>query len=138
MSRLFFINAGETPTLPGREKQLPLMRAWKTWGIMVPFVRMAILSTAGRPGMDQLLYASTNKQTPQVKLAEALLQGQAPDRGLYLPVAIPTFVSGELIALRGKSYPEIAVAVLSKFADGVFSAIRWKPCAAALMISKFL
>jgi threonine synthase len=72
--------------------------------------------------MDQMLYASTNRQTPQVKLAEALLQGQAPDKGLYLPVAIPSFAPGELIALQGKSYPEIAIAVLSKFADGVFSA----------------
>jgi threonine synthase len=71
--------------------------------------------------MDPMLYASTNRQTPQVKLAEALLQGQAPDKGLYLPVTIPSFVPGELAALQGKSYPEIAVAVLRKFADGVFS-----------------
>jgi threonine synthase len=71
--------------------------------------------------MDQMLYASTNRQTPQVRLAEALLQGQAPDKGLYLPVAIPSFSPGELASLRGKSYPEIATAVLAKFADGVFS-----------------
>jgi threonine synthase len=72
--------------------------------------------------MDQMFYASTNRQTPQVKLAEALLQGQAPDKGLYLPVTIPSFAPDELIALQGKSYPEFAMAVLSKFADGVFSA----------------
>jgi threonine synthase len=77
---------------------------------------------AGRPGMDQMFYASTNRQTPQVKLAEALLQGQAPDKGLYLPVTIPSFAPGELIALQGKSYAEIAIAVLHKYADGVFSA----------------
>jgi threonine synthase len=71
--------------------------------------------------MDRMLYASTNRQTPQVKLAEALLQGQAPDKGLYLPVAIPCFAPGELIALQGKSYLETAVAVLRKFTDGVFS-----------------
>jgi threonine synthase len=79
------------------------------------------VQSTGRPGMDQLFYASTNRQTPQVKLAEALLQGQAPDMGLYLPVAIPSFAPGELIALQGKSYPEVALAVLRKFAMGVFS-----------------
>jgi threonine synthase len=72
--------------------------------------------------MDQRLYASTNRKTPQVKLSDALLQGQAPDKGLYLPVTIPSFAPGELIALQGKSYPEIAIAVLRKFTDGVFPA----------------
>jgi threonine synthase len=72
--------------------------------------------------MNQMLYASTNRQTPEVKLAEALLQGQAPDKGLYLPVTIPSFAPGELALLRGKSYPEIAIAVLGKFAADVFSA----------------
>jgi len=72
--------------------------------------------------MDQMLYASTNRQTPKVKLAEALLQGQAPDRGLYLPVTIPSFSPDELASLRGKPYPEIAAAVLGKFAAEVFSA----------------
>jgi threonine synthase len=75
----------------------------------------------GRIGMDPMLFASTNRQTPKVTLAEALIQGQAPDKGLYLPTAIPPFAPGELASLRHKSYPEIAVAVLSKFAGGTFS-----------------
>ena len=65
-------------------------------------------------------YASTNRQAPEVKLAEALLRGQAPDKGLYLPVKIPCFAPGELASLHDKSYPEIAAAVLEKFTAGTF------------------
>jgi threonine synthase len=71
--------------------------------------------------MDPMLYASTNRQTPDVNLAEALLQGQAPDKGLYLPITIPSFAPGELASLRDKSYPEVATAVLEKFTAGIFS-----------------
>jgi threonine synthase len=72
--------------------------------------------------MNQMLFASTNRQTPEVTLDAALMQGQAPDKGLYLPVAIPSFAPGELAALQHKPYPEIAAAVLGKFTDGIFSA----------------
>jgi len=72
--------------------------------------------------MSQMLYASTNRQTPEVNLAEALLQGQAPDKGLYMPVTVHSFAPGELTSLRTKSYPEIATAVLDKFAADTFSA----------------
>jgi hypothetical protein len=68
-----------------------------------------------------MLFESTNRQSPNVNLAEALIQGQAPDKGLYLPVFIPYFAPGELAALQGKTYPEIAVAVLSKFTGGTFT-----------------
>jgi len=71
--------------------------------------------------MDSMMYASTNRQTPEVRLAEALLQGQAPDKGLYLPVKIPRFAPGELASLHDKPYPEIAAAVLGKFTVGTFA-----------------
>jgi threonine synthase len=71
--------------------------------------------------MDQMLYASTNRLTPNVSLAEALLQGQAPDKGLYLPINIPGFAPGELASLRKKSYPEVAAAVLGKYTANTFS-----------------
>jgi threonine synthase len=71
--------------------------------------------------MDQMLFASTNRQTPDVNLAEALLQGQAPDKGLYLPINIPSLAPGELASLRDKSYPEVASAVLGKFTADTFS-----------------
>ena len=70
--------------------------------------------------MDQLLFSSTNRDTPEITLSEALLQGQAPDKGLYLPVSIPRFAPGELALLQDKPYPEIAAAVLGKFTAGTF------------------
>jgi threonine synthase len=72
--------------------------------------------------MDKMLYTSTNRRTPEVTLAEALMQGLAPDKGLYLPVTIPSFAPGELVSLQDKPYPEIAAAVLGKFTVGVFPA----------------
>jgi threonine synthase len=72
--------------------------------------------------MDQMLYASTNRTAPEVHLEQALIQGQAPDKGLYLPTVIPRFAPGELASFREKSYPEIAAAVLGKYTGGTFSA----------------
>ena len=70
---------------------------------------------------SMMMYASTNQQAPEVKLADALLRGQAPDKGLYLPVEIPRFAPGELASLHDKSYPEIAAAVIGKFTAGTFT-----------------
>jgi threonine synthase len=83
-------------------------------------IRLYSGSQRGR-GFGMMLFESTNRQAPKVNLAEALIQGQAPDRGLYLPVFIPHFGPGELTALQNKSYPEIAAAVLTKFTGGTFS-----------------
>ena len=70
---------------------------------------------------NNAMYKSTNRQSPEVKLAEALLLGQAPDKGLYLPVEIPRFVPGELASLHDESYSGIAAAVLGKFTGGTFA-----------------
>jgi threonine synthase len=66
-----------------------------------------------------LLYHSTNGQAPAVNLREALLQGLAPDRGLYLPEKFPTLAAEEIAAFANLPYSEIAFRVLSKFTDGV-------------------
>ena len=66
-------------------------------------------------------FYSTNHQAPKVNLAEALLQGQAPDKGLYLPESIPQLDLDELCALKNKPYADIAYAVLSKYTEGIFS-----------------
>jgi threonine synthase len=68
-----------------------------------------------------MLFESTNRLAPKVNLAGALIQGQAPDKGLYLPVFTPYFAPGELTALQDKSYPEIAAAVLHKYTGSVFA-----------------
>ncbi len=66
-----------------------------------------------------LLFHSTNGQAPVVDLREALLEGQAPDRGLYIPDKFPRLNPGEIAAFKDLPYHEIALRVLSKFTDGV-------------------
>ena len=68
--------------------------------------------------MEPLKFYSTNHRAPHVSLPEALLTGQAPDRGLYMPEIIPLISPGELLSLKNKSYPEIAQFVLSKYTAG--------------------
>jgi threonine synthase len=68
--------------------------------------------------MPSLLY-STNLQSPDVDLKAALLTGQAPDKGLYMPREIPKIPLDEIIGFRGKSYPEIAFAVLRRYTQGL-------------------
>jgi len=65
--------------------------------------------------MDPILFESTNGTAEKVRFREALLAGQAPDRGLYIPVRIPSIESDEISSLKGKSYPEIAYEVTNKF-----------------------
>jgi threonine synthase len=48
-----------------------------------------------------------------------LLEGLAPDGGLAVPVAYPRLPRGELAALRTLSYPELATAILARFADDI-------------------
>jgi threonine synthase len=69
--------------------------------------------------MSVLLFRSTNGQSPAVNLREALLQGQAPDRGLYLPEKFPRFAPEEIAAFAKLPYHEIAFRVLSKFTEGI-------------------
>jgi threonine synthase len=68
-----------------------------------------------------LLFRSTNGQSPAVNLREALLQGQAPDRGLYFPEKFPRLTSDEIAAFPSLPYHEIAFRVLSKFTDGIIA-----------------
>jgi threonine synthase len=66
-----------------------------------------------------LLFRSTNERSPAVNLREALLIGQAPDSGLYLPERFHRFTSEEMAAFAQLPYPEIASRVLWPYAEGV-------------------
>jgi len=59
-------------------------------------------------------YYSTNRKAPEVTFREALLEGLAPDGGLYLPDSIPVFSKKELWSFSGKEYHEIAFEVLNR------------------------
>ncbi len=70
--------------------------------------------------MDEpVRYYSTNRDTPTVVLREALLQGQAPDRGLFMPDRFPPLSADDLGALADKSYPVIAHTMLRRFTVGM-------------------
>jgi len=71
--------------------------------------------------MNQINFYSTNRQSPPVKLAEALIAGQAPDKGLYLPETVPGLSRAEIDRLRGKPYPVVAAHILGKYSQGTFT-----------------
>ncbi len=65
-------------------------------------------------------YVSTRAAGPRAagarRFGEILLEGLAPDGGLYVPEAYPRL---DVSSLRGLSYPELALAILSRFMDDV-------------------
>ena len=62
---------------------------------------------------------STNHSTPEVGLREALLLGQAGDRGLFLPNRFERFSPAELAELAAKDYAHVAHMVLRRFTGGM-------------------
>lgn len=63
-------------------------------------------------------FISTRGEAPALGFCDALLAGLARDGGLYLPKKWPKFSKRDIRALRGKSYQEVAFAVLKPFVDG--------------------
>ncbi|HAK93839.1 MAG TPA: threonine synthase [Planctomycetes bacterium] len=61
---------------------------------------------------------STNRAAPHATFREALLRGQAPDRGLYVPVEIPRLPAGFWEDMRGAPYAEVARAIVMPFVEG--------------------
>jgi threonine synthase len=71
-----------------------------------------------------LPYLSTRDATQppdRLPFDEVLLAGLAPDGGLYVPTAWPRLATSDLADLKGKSYAEIAVRVMTPFLDGVMA-----------------
>jgi len=69
---------------------------------------------------DPILFRSTNGTVDGNTLGQALLTGQAPDRGLFMPTRIPPQGPPDLAPLVGRSYPEIAFSVLRRYTAGQF------------------
>jgi threonine synthase len=63
-------------------------------------------------------YISTRGEAPALGFSDTLLAGLARDGGLYLPEEWPHFGAAEIRALRGLSYPEMAVRLLTPFTGG--------------------
>ncbi len=60
-------------------------------------------------------YYSTNHISHSNSFKEILIQGQAPDKGLFMPTTIPRISPEAISKLPGMSYPEIAFVVLNEF-----------------------
>jgi len=86
---------------------------------------------------QKILYYSTNRNLKDVKgiipfkehvsFKVALLQGQAPDEGLFMPDPIPKLSLQSIVELRGKSYTAAAMIVTKAFlGDAISSEILEK------------
>ncbi len=65
--------------------------------------------------MSNLMFFSTNGSPERVDFKQALLTGQAPDMGLYMPEYFPRIEDEEISKFRGMRYPEIAYRVISPY-----------------------
>src|SRR5882762_1036415 len=66
-------------------------------------------------------FYSTNNSKHQVSLQEVVINGLAPDNGLYMPEKIPVFPPEFFDSLSEKSFPEIAIDVAKAFVEVAIS-----------------
>ncbi|MDE2592922.1 MAG: threonine synthase [Burkholderiales bacterium] len=64
-------------------------------------------------------YISTRGDKTERRFCEILLEGLAPDGGLYLPTAYPQIDDATLNQWRGLSYAELAYEILSRYIDDI-------------------
>ncbi|MHA1106507.1 MAG: threonine synthase [Promethearchaeota archaeon] len=67
-----------------------------------------------------MMIYSTNKQSPNVSFREAVLKGQAPDKGLYMFDKIPLLSQDEIFAFKSLNLKEIAFKILYPFLEEDF------------------
>jgi len=63
-------------------------------------------------------YVSTRGEAPALGFSDAVLAGLARDGGLYVPRVWPEFSAAEIRAMRGLSYSDLAVRLLTPFLGG--------------------
>jgi threonine synthase len=66
-------------------------------------------------------YYSTNKNAEEVSFKEATIRGQAPDKGLYFPAAIPQVGKSLINEIEKLSNEEIAFQVIKPYVGGELS-----------------
>ncbi len=67
-------------------------------------------------------YISTRGEAPRLGFSDAVLAGLARDGGLYLPQEWPRFSAAEIRAMRGLTYQQVALRVLTPFVGGEITA----------------
>lgn len=87
---------------------------------------------------DRIRYYSTNRNlkptddmTPfggTVSFREALMMGQAPDEGLFMPDWIPAISRSDIAALRDRPYADAAKLVMNAYLTGDISAAKLDTC----------
>jgi threonine synthase len=63
-------------------------------------------------------FVSTRGEAPVLGFSDAVLSGLASDGGLYLPQVWPQVSRDEIAGFAGKSYSDVAFAIISRFVDG--------------------
>ncbi|MEO0666021.1 MAG: threonine synthase, partial [Pseudomonadota bacterium] len=66
-------------------------------------------------------YISTRGDAPELTFDEAMLTGLARDGGLYVPAEIPQMSHGDIAALAGLPYEEVAFRVMRPFVGESFT-----------------
>jgi threonine synthase len=66
-------------------------------------------------------YLSTRGQSPLQSFADMLLEGLAPDGGLYLPEAWPRFSPAEIADFASQPYADVAGAIIGRLVGDSFS-----------------
>lgn len=62
--------------------------------------------------MKKIMFLSTNGHPEMLDFKNALLVGQAPDKGLYIPEEVPTLTREDILNFSDMDYPEIARQVM--------------------------
>ena len=66
---------------------------------------------------QDLLFYSTNKISKPLNFFQAILEGLAPDRGLYMPESIPVISKEVIKDMHGLEYHQIAHLILEQFME---------------------
>ena len=69
-------------------------------------------------GLMNVKYVSTRGEAPELGFCDAILAGLANDGGLYVPKSWPILTDEEIASFAGKSYAEVAFAVMKPYVAG--------------------
>ena len=78
---------------------------------------MNYISTRGEAVHTHASFVDIAK--PAKHFCDILLEGLAPDGGLYLPQTYPVLDEVELVAMRAMSYPELAYEIIHRYATDI-------------------
>ncbi|MEO9299139.1 threonine synthase [Devosia alba] len=71
-------------------------------------------------------FVSTRGRAPVLGFSDAVLAGLASDGGLYVPQSWPQIGADEIASFAGKSYAEVAYAIISRFTGDEIAPARLK------------